>query len=466
MTMTKTSSWLLDANARNENALATRFVDAEHSMIRFVSSWGKWLAWDGRRWQLDDSEIRVTRLVRQWAHSLWAEAAELLPMLSKDELSSIHAFIRGLNRRASLSAIIALARSDARIAVHHDELNRAKHLLCVDNGTLNLQSRTLENHLPERLITQLAPVQFDPSASCPRWEEAMILIFGGDAELIRFVRQLLGYALHGDRGEHLLPVCYGSGANGKSFLWNTIVRLLGDYAGLANDSLLLGSRDSGHPTDKAFLYEKRFVPISEPEQNSKLREARVKELTGDATITARRMREDFWSFERTHLLWLSTNHLPKVSGSDEGIWRRIKLIPFTQDLRKVTSPIPDYDKLLADEEGSGILNWLLDGLEDYLMHGLQEPVQVAAAVGEYRDSEDELTLFVEECCEIGPSCTAESGALFDAYQRWGGKLNRTSFGRVMSERFSRRRTTNIRRRKVTVYDGISLSDEGSEIHEF
>jgi putative DNA primase/helicase len=386
-----------------------------------------------------------------------------MPTLHKDDLTTIYSFVKSANKRAGVMNLISLGKSDERIAVHHDNLNRGRHLLNVHNGCLNLITRNLEKHLPERLITQLAPVTFDPSANCPRWEDAISLIFGGDVELIRFVRQLLGYALHGDRGEHLLPVCYGSGANGKSFLWNTIVRLLGNYAGLANDSLLLGTRDSGHPTEKCFLYEKRFVPISEPEQNSKLREAKVKELTGDSTITARRMREDFWSFERTHLLWLSTNHLPKVSGSDEGIWRRIKLIPFCEDLRKVTKPIPDYDKLLADEEGSGILNWCLDGLADYLTNGLQEPSRVANAVDEYRNSEDELTLFIEENCEVGVSCKVDSADLFDAYQSWGGRLSRTAFGRSMGERFPRRRAVNIKRRKVTVYDGIELASDSETI---
>lgn len=461
-----TDNWLLAPHKRNENTLATKFIDANHRQVRFVVSWGKWLAWDGRRWQLDDSEVRITRLARVWADSLWREAGALLPSLNdKDDFKPIQSFVKSTNDRRVLSSIIALAKSDERVAVHHDDLNRGKHILNVENGTVNLISRKLEPHEQARLITQLAKVEFDPSASCPRWEKAVELIFAGDAELIRFVRQLLGYACYGERGEHLLPVCYGSGANGKSFLWNTILRLLGDYAGLANDSLLLGTRD-GHPCDKAHLYQKRFVPISEPEAGARLRESRVKELTGDSMVTARRMKEDFWSFERTHLLWLSTNHLPKVSGQDEGIWRRIKLIPFTQDLRKVTEPIPDYDRVLADEEGPGILNWLLDGLADYLANGFIQPSVVTAASGEYRDGEDELLLFVEECCSIGPSCHVDSAALFSAYESWGGRLSRTAFGKSMSERYSKRRTSNIQGRKITVYDGIELARGADSEREF
>ena len=109
--------------------------------------------------------------------------------------------------------------------------------------------------------------------------------------------------------------------------------VLGDYASLANDELLMGEKQN-HPTEKAALYQKRFVAISEPERSSKLRESRVKELTGDRMITARRMHEDFWTFSRTHTFWLSTNHLPRINGTDEGIWRRVKLIPFSVDFEQ------------------------------------------------------------------------------------------------------------------------------------
>lgn len=168
-------------------------------------------------------------------------------------------------------------------------MNEHPLLLNLQNGIFNLTSGELEPHYQECLLTQIANVEFQKNATCPQWSAAIELIFDRDKELIRYVQQLFGYSLSGDTGEHILPIAYGSGCNGKSFIWNVVFELTGEYAGLANDSLLMGMKDN-HPTEKAFLYQKRFVPISEPEQSSKLRESRVKELTGDGTITARRMK--------------------------------------------------------------------------------------------------------------------------------------------------------------------------------
>jgi putative DNA primase/helicase len=287
------------------------------------------------------------------------------------------------------------------------------------------------------------------------------MIFDGDPELIRYVQQLLGYSLTGDTGEHILPIAYGSGCNGKSTIWNAVLSLLGDYGGLANDSLLMGVKDT-HPTEKAFLYQKRFVPISEPEQSARLRESRVKELTGDGTITARRMHEDFWSFTRTHTFWLSTNHLPRITGNDDGIWRRVKLIPFTVDLRKVTTPIPDLDKQLVTEEGPGILNWLIAGYLDYRRNGFIEPEVIKVATNGYRDQEDEIAMFIADRCVTGNQFVVPASALFDAYFKWGGKENRTMFGKAIGERFAKQIRSSGVYRKQTVYEGVGLSSESDD----
>ena len=316
-------------------------------------------------------------------------------------------------------------------------------------------SGELEPHDQEYLLTQVANVEYNEQAVSPKWTDAVSTIFGGDHELIRYVQQLLGYSLSADTGEHILPIAYGSGCNGKSFIWNVVLSLMGEYAGLANDSLLMGTKDN-HPTEKAFRYQKRFVPISEPEQSSRLRESRVKELTGDGTITARRMHEDFWSFQRTHTFWLSTNHLPRITGNDDGIWRRVKLIPFLVDLRKVITIIPDLDKILVETEGPGILNWLLAGWIDFRRYGFVEPECVKAATGDYRNQEDELALFVADCCVVGLQYMVSASNLFEAYSEWGGKQNRTMFGKAIGERFDKRIPVAGEFRKTTMYDGIGL----------
>jgi putative DNA primase/helicase len=237
------------------------------------------------------------------------------------------------------------------------------------------------------------------------------------------------------------------------------MEIMGDYGSLANQDLLLSNKHQGHPTEVAALFGKRFVAISEPEQGRSLNESRVKELTGDKTVTARRMREDFWEFPPSHTFWMSTNHKPEISGGDEGIWRRIKLIPFTVDLRKVTDVDPRIHEKL-ETELSGILNWMLAGWKLYQAKGLSsfEPNEVKAATQEYRDNEDEVGCFLREAYVENPAFVIGATDAFKAYQDFGGKMTQTKFGTAMAKRFKKRRHTTGRYKNKIVYEGIGDSE--------
>jgi putative DNA primase/helicase len=453
------TGWTHDKELQNQNELAQRFIDRFDDELRFVPKWGKWLHWDNRRWAEDHRSIRATRLGRRFAKTLWSELAEASQKYSrKSDANELFKFVRDANERKGIDAFVKLATTDERIEVDVAELNRNPYLLNLQNGTLDLQTGKFREHRQNDRITQLASVAYDQQAKCELWKTTLQTIFHGDDEIVAFVQRLLGYSISGLQSEHVLPIAYGSGCNGKSTVTNTILALLGDYGGLANEALLLGSKDA-HPTEKAFLYQKRFVAISEPEQGSRLRESRVKELTGDGTITARRMHEDFWSFERTHTFWMSTNHLPRITGSDEGIWRRVKLIPFEVDLRTVTTPVPDLDKRLVADEGPGILNWLIQGFLDWQAYGLQEPQKVKAAVSSYKSEEDELELFIAERCIVGGGCMVEAERIFNSYQAWGGKMSRNLFGRKLGEKFAKDKPNAGDFRKKTLYQGIDLTNE-------
>lgn len=448
--------WIEEPTRQTDNELASRFIDDHESGLRFVPSWKRWLAWDGKRWAIDDNSGMALRFGRCFARSLWDQFPSfMLNRIDSNDKPTDRTFkfIKEANRQRGIKACIDLASADSRIAIDLKSLNANPMLLNVQNGTLELDTGKFREHRQEDCLTQLANVTFDAAATCPRWEESLAMIFANDPELIGYVQRLLGYAITGLRSEHILPIAFGTGCNGKSFVTNVILELLGDYGYSANDGLLLGIKDA-HPTEKAALYQKRFVAVSEPDQGARLKESRVKELTGEATITARRMNEDFWSFDRTHTFWMSTNHLPRITGSDEGIWRRVKLIPFEVDLRTVTTPIPDLDKILLGTEGSGILNWLVQGFCQYDAFGFMEPDRVKVAVDGYRKDEDELESFISEKCETGDHCMATSDELFKAYENWGGKMSRTLFGRRIETKFKRDRPTAGEFRKKTIYEGI------------
>lgn len=438
---------------QTENAMAVEFIDANQATLRYVPSWRKWLAWDGKRWKMDIDSGRTTRLARRLVRNYWDRLQHIQSEKQQKEWSD---FCRWANRKTTIDNIVSLARCDGRTTIDHEQLNRNAYLLNAQNGTINLSTLDFREHRQTDSITQIATVDYDPKAQCPKWRAFIDLIFGDDDQAKRYMQALLGYSCSGDVGEHILPICYGSGANGKSTLWNAIVELLGDYAMLAPSKLLMGTTNE-HDTIIASLYQRRLVAISEPDEGAKLREARVKELTGDEHITARRMREDYWSFHRTHKFWLSTNHLPQINGTDEGIWRRIKLIPFRVDLRRVTEPIPDYHKLLVHEEGPGILNWLLEGFKDWRVNGFIEPKSVIDETKLYRGSSDELGRFISDCCEVSPELVASSSELFEAYRNWGGQQSQTRFSTSMQSRFNCATRTFGRFRNKRVFEGCALS---------
>lgn len=449
-------------SGRTDLGNAHRFIDQFHNELLSVPAWKCWLSWDGQRWA-DDKDVGVKQRARRYVRDLW----KLVPtftecfeshILSEANLNKICKFIHSSSQVAKIDAFVRLASTDERVVAMVDELNTDPLLLNVANGTIDLSTGDIRPHNPADRITQLAPVNYDPKAACPKWLQTLSLVFDGDEELIRYVQKLLGYSITGDTGEHLLPICYGGGNNGKSTIWNTVLELLGDYGTLANEDLLLGEKHS-HPTEKANLYQKRFIPISEPERGAKLKESRVKELTGDRTITARRMHEDYWSFTRTHTFWLSTNHLPRIDGRDDGIWRRIKLIPFSVNIGKKVEPIKDFDRWLVRNEGPGILAWLVQGYLEYQREGLKEPEVVSSATSGYRDNSDPLKEFFDNFCVVGDGREATANELFEAYSdpsRHAGKWSNTAFGKAMKEHFQSAKATSGPNRNRLVYQGVSV----------
>lgn len=318
-----------------------------------------------------------------------------------------------------------------------DSFDAQPLLVGTPSGIIDLKACTVRPHAREDRITKMIAVDYDPAATAPTWNRFIAEIFSGDADLIRYVQTLAGYVLSGERGHHLLPVLYGSGANGKSTFLSTIQALLGDYAGTAPAGLLISNGANDHPTGLASLRGRRLVIVSETGESGRLNESQVKMLTGGDRITARLMRQDFFEFDPSHVLVLQTNHKPRVTGVDEGIWRRLKLIPFT-----VTIPPERRDpqlsaKLLA--ELPGVLAWAVDGWRIYQREGFREPQAVRGATATYRADSDHVGAFLAERCVIGPEHTCTASALYHAYGLWCGEageraLSQRTLGLRLAER--------------------------------
>ncbi len=409
---------------------ARRLIDLHGDRLRYVGPWDKWLVWDGRRWKLDDM-CAVERLAKDVARQRFAEIGNRLAEDSRANVCDDLRFAKYSAKATGISAMLTLARSE--VAISHTELDRNPWLLNVENGTLDLRTGQLRPHDRADLLTKLAPVVFDPDAQAPRWERFVAEIMDYRSELIEYLQRLVGYCLTGVVREHVLPILWGVGANGKSTLIGTILALLGnDYGCKTPQDFLLQKRHETHPTALTDLFGRRLVAAVETESGRRLAESLVKELTGGDPIRARRMREDFWQFEPTHKVWLVTNHKPVIRGTDDGIWRRVKLIPF--DVR-----IPDdqQDTELPDklrQELPGILNWALAGCRAWQQRGLGEPHEVRAATDRYRNEMDMVGQFLAEATVDDPTETTPLDLVHKAYANWGGKMGPRALSKALVAR--------------------------------
>lgn len=426
---------LLYANWQTEAANATRLVARYGDVLRWCDPWGKWLVWDDKRWKPDDSR-GVESFAKTVVASLWSEAAKLAATTDPQKLKSVWSFVRSSNQAAGIRNMAALARCD--VPILPAALDTHPWLLNCTNGTLDLRTGTLRRHDKADFITQLCPIPYKPDAKFPTWRGFLDTILAGNRELIAYTQRLVGYCLTGSTREHVLPFLYGVGANGKSTFVSTVLAMLGeDYSIKAPTDLLLMKTHDTHPTERADLYGKRFVACVEAEDGRRLAESLVKELTGGDRVRARRMREDFWEFQATHKIWLAANHKPVVRGTDHGIWRRIKLLPFT-----VVIPDDQQDKDLPAkllDELPGILAWSVEGCRQWQQDGLREPDSVRAATGHYREEMDLVGRFITECCVVEPDESVGASALFRRFKEWCDStgergVNQMRFGMSLNER--------------------------------
>ncbi len=321
-----------------------------------------------------------------------------------------------------IQAIVGLLKMSRTIKISDDELDTDNYLFNVKGTTLDLRNGKGLKPDPKHLITKQSKFVYQQDAKCPTWDMFLMQIFNNDYDLIHFVQKAMGYSLSGDVSEQCLFILWGTGANGKSTFLNVLQELFGDYACSTGTETFM-KKTSEQSNDLARLRGMRLVTTSEAEQGKALSESLIKQITGEDELTARFLYGEYFSFKPTFKIYMATNHKPRIKGADNGIWRRIKLIPFT-----VTIPPEQRDKQLTEKllaENSGILNWLLQGYTLWKKEGLIEPDVIKEANEEYRYDMDSIQAFINEVLNIDATqkWRLPTKDLYDVYLRWCGKNN-------------------------------------------
>jgi putative DNA primase/helicase len=400
-----------------EDEIANFFTDLHGDRRRYVATWGRWLSWDGKRWCVDDT-LATFDLIR-------ACCRERAKIAESDKIA------------------VVIASADRRHAATPDFFDSDPMLLNTPGGTVDLRTGTIREHSRDDLITKITSVAPDDGADDSAWAKFLSDVTRGDVELQDYLARLFGLCLTGDTRDHILPFFLGSGANGKSTLLDLMLYILGDYARQIPSEILMETRGERHPTDIANLLGVRLAVASEVDEGQAWAESRIKQLTGDETMSARFMRQDFFTFKRTHKLIVAGNHRPALRVVDDAIRRRIHLVPFDAHFAGDAVDLDMPAKLRR--EAPAILAWAVRGALDWQANGLCPPEKVTGATNEYLAMQDTLGLWVDEACVTNdPAAETQSSVLYRSFRSWKEKRGErppstVRFSAQLEQRFRKER---------------------------
>ena len=455
------SSSDLDAPHLTDMGNGERFARDHRENVRYCHPWKKWLVWDTCRWKPDNAgdimaKAKIT-VKAIYADAHYSEA--------KDDRTKLAAHAAASEAERRLAAMLTLAASEPGIPVVPEQLDQDPWSFNVINGTIDLKTATLRPHRRDDYLTKLAPVLYDPDATCPTWLAFLDRIFAGNQRLIGFVQKAIGYGLTGDTSEQCFFVFWGAGSNGKSTLVMATMNAIGDYAlQTPVETLLVKKYDGSIPNDVARLKGARFVAAAESGMGRALAEGLVKQMTGGEKLPARFLHAEWFEFAPAFKLFLATNHRPVIRGTDYAIWRRVRLVPFM-----VTIPESEQDCQLPDKlklELPGILAWAVQGCLAWQREGLKPPQEVQDATAEYRSDMDVVGDFLAERFVKDRLGSVTAASMAEAYLSWCRDANekpmtKTALGLALSERGY----DKARIRHVWTWLGLRLRAPGEDSEE-
>jgi len=396
----------------NAEPLARRFAGT----IRYCWPQRLWYVWNRQRW-VPDLSGGMQQRAKIIAREIYREASRID---DSDERKPCVAWARHSESAGARKAAVSLAQSESGIPILPGDFDADPLVLNCLNGTVDLRTGKLRPHCADDLITRLAPVEFDATARCERWETFLQQSTGEVAELLGFLKRAVGYSLTGLVIEEVLFFLHGSGASGKSTFLEALKAALGDYAKVADFESFIARREAGGiRNDIAELVGRRFVVSIEVDEGKKLAEGLVKMITGGDTVRARFLYQESFEFTPQFKLWLAANHAPKVRDNDAAMWRRILRVPFDHVVPKERRD-PTLKAALRDPSVSGpaILAWAVKGCLEWQKRGLAVPALVERATEQYRETMDPLKPFFDECCGFDPKSWSSVAKLRSSYEKW------------------------------------------------
>lgn len=436
---------------------AERFVDLFGENVRYCYTEKKWYFYNSMRWSVDNLGV-ILRMADKCVEAMKAEAKLYLQADEESGGDMAKAFEKHMkSSRSNKSKKAMLNEIEHHLPILPIQMDRYKMALNTPSGIINLKNGDVKAHNPEYYFTKITSVDCAEAADCPRWLAFLDDIFAGDKDLIRYIQKAVGYSLTGSTAEQCAFFLYGTGRNGKSTFIDVIRDVFGDYAANIQPETIMvkSSQSNAINSDIARLKGARLVTSVEPNEGVRLNEGLLKQLTGDDTVTARKLYSEEFEFKPEFKLWMATNHKPIIRGTDTGIWRRIHMIPFN-----VQIPEDKVDKNLTHKlkaEMTAIFKWCIDGCLMWQREGLQMPAAVLKSVREYRREMDVISAFIEDKCTL--EGTVQASMLYAAYVSWADSNNEycmsnTKFSTELAKRFEK-----VRGKNYNFFNGISLSKE-------
>jgi putative DNA primase/helicase len=403
---------------RNDWGNAKRLADHCGKDMRFCAEEKAWYAWNGKRWESEADALNIIRRKAIDVVKMMLDETEKID--SEDERKKALQHATSSGNASKITSMIKVAELCDGVPIAADRLDSGKLLLNCANGTLDLSACELKTHDKDDFITKIIATEYDHEAKCERWESILNDIFGGNESLIKYFQRVIGYSLTGLTSEQCFFILHGNGNNGKTTLMKTIANLMGDLAKQAPPKAFMKKRnDNGAGYDIAILKGARLVQAVETEHGQELAENLIKSVTGGDQISSRDLYKSFTAMNPTFKIFILTNHLPVIKGTDDGIWRRVRLVPFNNSI-----PADKVDKNLINElkgEYAGILAWAVEGCRQWQSGGLQEPAEVLEATAHYHAVQDPIGEFIKQKCKLGDNLKERSTVLMKAYNDFSGE---------------------------------------------